>query len=517
MNTKEEKVNEEFILELRNITKSFPGVKALSDVTLSLKKGEVHALMGENGAGKSTLIKVISGVHQEDDGMVLLSGKQVKFKDPHDAIELGINVVHQERNLVPTFTVAENILLERITNKSLSMVDKKQLYSDAEKYIDMVGLNVSPYTNVDALSAGQKQLIEIAKALSSDAQIILLDEPTASISYDEVQKLLQTIKELQNKGVTFLYVSHKLEEVFQIANSVTVIRDGKNAGPRTPIEEIDRDKLITMMVGRTENKRNFPIREIKKDREASLNVVDLNSRDSLKKNSFKLYKGEIMGWYGLVGSGRTELARVLTGVDPGLNGEIYINGKKVEIKSVKDALYRYGISYISENRKEEGLFLMHPIFTNVAASIWNKIRNRFYTVSSKAEKVLAEEYRTDLQIKTPTVTQIVGNLSGGNQQKVSIGKGLTTDPEIIIFDEPTVGIDVKTKAEIHNLIWELAEKGKSIIVISSDMPEMIDLVDRILVFRNGEITGEITNNKDYNTMSKGIMEKIIEEGLRETS
>lgn len=499
----------DYILELRNIDKGFPGVKALSDVTLKLKKGEVHALMGENGAGKSTLIKVISGVHQQDNGKIYINGQEKEFSNPHEAIASGINVVHQERNLVPTFTVAENILLERITEKAMSMVDKNKLYLEAQKFINLVGLNISPDMNVESLSAGQKQLIEIAKALSSDAKIILLDEPTASISFEEVNKLLGTIRELQDSGVTFLYVSHKLEEVFDIANAVTVLRDGKNAGRRMSIDELDRDSLITMMVGRKENKRNFPIREIGKDRNISLKIENLRSTESFQNNSFELYEGEIMGWYGLVGSGRTELARVIAGVDPATHGEIKVNGVSVKIYSVNDALYKNGISYISENRKEEGLFLMHPIFSNVTASIWKKIRSKFFTVSAKTEKSISEDYRKSLEIKTPSVNQIVGNLSGGNQQKVSIAKGLSIEPNILIFDEPTVGIDVKTKAEIHNLIWDLANKGKSVIVISSDMPEMVDLVDRILVFSNGEITGELKNSKNYDEMSKKIMDKIM--------
>jgi len=505
------------VLELKNISKSFPGVKALDNVSLTLNKGEVLALMGENGAGKSTLIKIITGVYTPDEGSILLNGENITFSNPHEPIHQGINVVHQERNLVPTFTVAENILLERITKKSFSMIDKNQLYKDAQQYIDMVGLNVSPETNVETLSAGQKQLIEIAKALSSNAKILLLDEPTASISLKEANKLIDTVRELQKQGVSFIYVSHKLEEIFQISSSVTVLRDGKNAGPKSSIKELNRDSLISMMVGRKENKLSFPIKEMKKDSEIVLKVKDLRSNESYKKKSFQLAKGEILGWYGLVGSGRTELARVLTGIDPATSGDIEIKGKKVKINSVSDALNKYKIAYISENRKEEGLFLMHPIFNNVAASIWNRIRNRFFTLSMNTEKMIAEEYKSKLEIKTPSVLQIVGNLSGGNQQKVSIAKGLSTEPEILIFDEPTVGIDVKTKAEIHQLIWDLAESGKSVIVISSDMPEIIQLVDRILVFRNEEISGEIVNNKNYDVMSKEIMEKIIGGGEQKIS
>ncbi|KJS50591.1 MAG: hypothetical protein VR66_02040 [Peptococcaceae bacterium BRH_c23] len=501
-------MNEERIaLELKNITKIFPGVKALSNVSLKMREGEVHALMGENGAGKSTLIRILSGVHAQDEGTVSVFGEQVHFNNPREAFFKGINVVHQERNLVPTFSVAENILLEKISEKAISLIDREKIFQEAQEFMNMVGLDISPRQRVENLSAGQKQMIEIAKALSSRAKIILLDEPTASLSLKEADALLAIIRQLKKQGVSFLYVSHKLEEVFQIADMVTVLRDGQNAGPEKTIKELDRSKLIEMMVGRTQNIKKLEIRNLRK--EAVLEVNDLSSKKSPMKNSFKLYKGEILGWYGLVGAGRTELAKALIGAEASIAGEVLLNGKMVKIRSVAEAIKKARMVYVTENRQEEGLFLSHSITRNVAASMWKKICNRFFMLDLEEEKKVAEYYKQKLEIRTPSIEQLVANLSGGNKQKVCIAKGLSVKPEILIFDEPTVGIDIKTKSEIHDLISNLAYEGISIIVISSDMPEIVQLVDRILVFKNGQICGELQNCKDYDPMSRNIMDHIF--------
>ncbi|WP_291300488.1 sugar ABC transporter ATP-binding protein [Desulfosporosinus sp. BICA1-9] len=508
MNIEEIKMNEERIaLELKNITKIFPGVKALSNVSLKMREGEVHALMGENGAGKSTLIRILSGVHAQDEGTVSVFGEQVHFNNPREAFFKGINVVHQERNLVPTFSVAENILLEKISEKAISLIDREKIFQEAQEFMNMVGLDISPRQRVENLSAGQKQMIEIAKALSSRAKIILLDEPTASLSLKEADALLAIIRQLKKQGVSFLYVSHKLEEVFQIADMVTVLRDGQNAGPEKTIKELDRSKLIEMMVGRTQNIKKLEIRNLRK--EAVLEVNDLSSKKSPMKNSFKLYKGEILGWYGLVGAGRTELAKALIGAEASIAGEVLLNGKMVKIRSVAEAIKKARMVYVTENRQEEGLFLSHSITRNVAASMWKKICNRFFMLDLEEEKKVAEYYKQKLEIRTPSIEQLVANLSGGNKQKVCIAKGLSVKPEILIFDEPTVGIDIKTKSEIHDLISNLAYEGISIIVISSDMPEIVQLVDRILVFKNGQICGELQNCKDYDPMSRNIMDHIF--------
>ena len=500
------------ILELKNISKSFPGVKALDNVSLRLNEGEVLALVGENGAGKSTLIKIITGIYTPDEGEVYLYSKKVTMANSRKAFENGINAVHQERNLINTFTVAENILMEKITRKMLSKVNIKLINEEASKYLKIVGLDVLPDQNVDSLCAGQKQMLEIARSLSSDARLIMLDEPTASISMKEAEILLDTVRKLREQGLSFIYVSHKLEEVFSIADSVCVIRDGKNAGPILATKELDRNKLITMMIGRSENTKGYPPRDMS-NQHVVLEAKEISSKLCPHKCSFKLHQGEILGWYGLVGAGRTEVARQIIGFDQIIKGQLYINGKTVKIKSPKDALKKIHIAYISENRNEEGLFLIHSIKTNISSSIWQKISNRIGLLDIKKEKVTAEKYKSELEIKTPDVNQLVNNLSGGNRQKVSISKSLAVSPEILIIDEPTVGIDVKTKAEIYNIIWKLSQEGMPIIIISSDMPELIRISDRMLVFRDGYIIGELNNSKDYDTMSKKIMEYIVNRNI----
>ena len=498
----------DIVLDLKNISKSYPGVKALNNVSLSMNAAKVHALIGENGAGKSTLIKIISGVIGFDKGSMFVNSKQVSYSTPREAFSDGINVVHQERNVVPTFTVGENILLEKIADKFIGAVNLDQIYRESQEYIDMVGLEASPSSRVDDLSAAEIQLIEIAKALSSKANILLLDEPTSSLSFHEANALLETIKRLRDQGVSFLYVTHKLEEVFEIANEVTVLRDGKNVGTSLPIEELDRHKLASLMVGRSQKGASFPVRKTATT-EPVLKVKNIASKIDCHRKSFVLHEGEIVGWYGLVGSGRTELARILIGYDPAIEGEILLNNKKINIKSVSEALNMHGIAYLSESRKEEGLFLTKSITLNVCSSIWSTIRNCCGLINKRTEKQIAEGYATQLGIKAPSVNQIVNSLSGGNQQKVSFAKTLAAEPNILIIDEPTVGVDVGTKRQIHELILGLAHKNISIIVISSDMPEIVQLADRIMVFSEGDICGEILNTKDYKTMSAQIIDKCL--------
>jgi len=503
------------ILELKDITKVFPGVKALDNVDFSLKKGEVHALVGENGAGKSTLVKILTGVYQPNEGLIFFNNQKISLLNPREAFTYGINVVHQERNLVPTFTVAENIMIEQYCEKMTSTINQKKINQDAKKYIDLVGLDIEPTKNVEELSVGKKQLVEIAKALSSDAKILLLDEPTASISVKEAEDLLELIRKLRDKGVTFIFVSHKLEEVFAIADTVTVLRDGKNvkaAGINdvyVPIKDLSRDQLITMMVGRTKEFKAFEDRDFS-DKEIVLEAKMLRSVDSPNPKSFKIYKGELLGWYGLVGAGRTEFARTLIGYDPPIEGEEFINGEKVVVKNIKQMQNKHKLYYLSENRKEEGLFLDHTIKVNISSSILNKIKNRLGMLNFKKEQEVANKFKEELDIKTPSINQVVNNLSGGNQQKVSLAKGLSVEPDIFIIDEPTVGIDIKTKAEIHRLMYNLTKEGKSIICITSDMQEIIQIADRIVVFKAGKIKGELKNTKVYGEMSKRIMKLIMD-------
>lgn len=500
----------EVVLQLKNISKSYPGVKALDNVSLEIEKGKVHALLGENGAGKSTVIKIISGVINPDQGSIFINDQQVKFDNPRQAFSFGVNVVHQERNVVPTFTVGENIMIETIADKGFRPINRDQLYRESMEFIKMVGLVVSPAQVVEDLSVAEIQLIEIAKALSSRASILLLDEPTASLSYNEAASFLNTIKRLQGQGVSFLYVTHKTEEVFEIANMVTVLRDGHKVGETLPIDQLDRNKLVTLMVGRSENLEPFPTRQFPVKKPA-LEVKDLRSKYSIHGNSFILNKGEVLGWYGLVGAGRSELARALIGYDPAISGEIYVNGEKAKIRSVPESLYKWSIGYLSENRKEEGLFVSHTVAINIAASVWRELTNRFRFLKKNADISLAEQYCNKLSIKTPSVQQIINALSGGNQQKVSFAKTLAIKPKILIVDEPTVGVDVNTKRQIHELIWELSQDGISVIVISSDMQEIVQLTDRILVFRSGKICGELDNSKNYSSMSKKIIGFCLKE------
>lgn len=506
-----EKVNKsnlEYVLELENITKIFPGVKALDGVNMRLKPGEVLALVGENGAGKSTLINCMTGVLTPEEGEIRVDGVPVQMKNPQISARLGISVVHQERNLIPTFDVAENIFFDQICGKALKKVDRKVMRENAKALLKRVRLDLKPTDEINDLSSAQKQLIEIARALSINSHILLLDEPTASISIKEADMLLDIIRELRTEGVAIIYVSHKLEEIFALADRVKVIRDGKSIGDAVAIGELNRDKLIEMMVGSREMKQSFPSH----DRSAApfvLEAKEIESKANPNPASFGLRKGEILGWYGLVGAGRTELAREVIGIDPIKKGVLKVNGEKTKIHSYKEAFEKHGIYYLSENRKEEGLFIMHSIATNISAVALGKIKNKMRLNSLKKERDLAFDYGKRIQIKMGSPDDVVSSLSGGNQQKVCIAKCLITEPEIIIIDEPTVGIDVKTKAEIHRLIYDMSQQGKSIILISSDLPELIQIAERIEVFRDGRIVGEIENTKDYDAMSASVMDSIL--------
>ena len=496
------------ILELSEVSKGFPGVKALDQVSLSLCEGEVHALLGENGAGKSTLIKIITGVYRADAGVYRIRGEAVQIGSPREAYRHGIGVVHQERSLIPTFTAGENVLLERIVGRAARLVDREQIHRDAKPFMDMVGLAISPAHRVESLSPAQKQLIEIARALSLDTRILLLDEPTASISLNEANALLDTIRRLKARGVSILYVTHKLEEVFEICDRVTVLRDGRNVAPAASIPEMTRNQLITLMIGRGETNAPLPVRAT--TGQAPVLVVDgLTSAYSPGPAAFARMRGEALGGDGLVGSGRTELARAIIGADRPTGGVVRIGGKVAEIASVTDALRQWRLGYVSENRQEEGLFLAHPIARNIAVTIWNRLRSAIGLLDVERERGTTEHFRQALGIRMVSERQAVGNLSGGNQQKVSVAKWLAVKPDILIIDEPTVGIDVGTKYELHQLVWRLANEGMSIILISSDMPEMVRLADRILVFSANRIVGELPNNRDYETVSHAIMQAIV--------
>lgn len=499
------------MLELKNISKIFPGVKALDDVSLSFEPGEIHALMGENGAGKSTLMKIITGIYQPDLGDIYLDGEKVQMRNFRDAVAHDINMVSQEIQVIPESTVAENIVLDRINQfKKGMIVDWKKINTVAQEYLDVVGLTIAPTCKIDRLTAAQKQLIQIAKALSSNAKYILLDEPTSSLTTYESNNLIKIVKQLKEQGKAIIFVSHKIEEVLELCDRVSVLRDGKFVGSRS-CQGISRQDIVTMMIGREEVTKSLGQLDI--GEEKVLEVKNLVSYGQFDNVSFELKKGEILGFYGLVGSGRTELVRTVIGVDKMDGGEILVKGKKAKITSIRDCIEKYKIGYVSENRKEEGLILDASVGTNISITVWNKLVNKFRKISEKGEETIVRKMVDKMEIKAPNIKSKVLNLSGGNQQKVSIGKWLAADCDILIIDEPTVGVDVGAKAHIHELIWNLAKKeGKSIILISSDMPELVRLSRRILVFRDKKITGEITelndNNKDYTQVSGEIGEYL---------
>lgn len=495
------------MLELKNISKIFPGVKALDNVSLSFQPGEIHALMGENGAGKSTLIKIITGIYQPDLGDIYLDGEKVQMRNFRDAVDHDINMVSQEIQVIPESTVAENIVLDRIGQfKKGVMVDWKKINKVAEEYLGMVGLDIAPTCKIDKLTAAQKQLIQIAKALSSNAKYILLDEPTSSLTTYESNNLMKIVRQLKDRGKAIIFVSHKIEEVLELCDKVSVLRDGKYVGSKDCCG-IQRQDIVTMMIGR-EEETDF-LGQLDISGEKVLEVKDLVVYGQYDKVSFDLRKGEILGFYGLVGSGRTELVRAVIGVDSMDGGEVLVKGRSAKINSMQDSIEKYRIGYVSENRKEEGLILDASVTSNISITIWNRLINKFRKISPKEEERIVRKMVDKMEIKTPNVNSRVLNLSGGNQQKVSIGKWLAADCDILIIDEPTVGVDVGAKAHIHELIWNLAkEEGKSIILISSDMPELVRLSRRILVFGdkkiNGEITGLNSGNKSYAEVSGEI-------------
>jgi ribose transport system ATP-binding protein len=495
------------LLEMRGINKAFPGVQALSAANLTLHAGEILALVGENGAGKSTLIKVLTGLYQPEAGEIVLDGEVVKLSAPRDAMSHGIAHMPQERNLVPYFSVGENIMLESLPRRRFGLIDYERIHREAREWLDMLDVRVDSRASVEDLSIAQRQLVEIARAISRQGRILVLDEPTASLTPHEADVLFGVLRRLRDQGVGIIFVSHKLEEVFALCDAIAVLRDGKNAGPQTPIPEIDRDQVVTRMVGRAPVKQELPERTAGRGGPIlELRRVDTSSGG--RDISFTVHRGEIVGLYGLVGAGRTELARAIFGIDRITGGELLVAGQKARIRNVKDALTRYRIGYVSENRKEEGLIQMLSLVSNVSITIWRKLQNAVGWISGRVERKTVQPFVERLDIKAPSLNTAVASLSGGNQQKVSLAKWLAAGVDVLIIDEPTVGIDVRTKANLHELIWELVSGGLGILLISSDMPEMVRLADRILVMRHGRIGGEIANDHDYERSSEQIMRFI---------
>ena len=492
------------ILEIRHVSKSFPGVKALDDVSISLAAGSVHALLGENGAGKSTLIKIITGVQAPDAGEVLFDGASMRFSKPREAGACGIGVVHQERNLVMRFSVAENIMLDRLGAHSLSRVDHTAIADEAVRWLKMLDLDIDPGTPVSRLSVAQMQLVEIGKALSLRSRVLLLDEPTASLTPNESAALFAIIRKLKADGVAILFVSHKLEEVFGICDTVTVLRDGRNVCDSVPLAGLNRQDVVKMMIGRAEQ----IARRAPRSKPAASPLLELRgySSDAGHRDvNLTVRPGEIVGLYGLVGAGRSELAKSVLGLSRQTGGEVLLNGQAVHITSVASALHHHGIGYVSEDRKGEGLILLHSVLDNAGITIWQRLASRFgllhdATVAREVGPVIAK-----LEVKTPSLQQTIGNLSGGNQQKVSVAKWIAAGVKLLIIDEPSVGIDIKTKAYLHDLIHELAGRGTAILLITSDMPEMVDVADRILVMDRFRIKGEVENDRVYERVSQAIM------------
>jgi ribose transport system ATP-binding protein len=477
------------ILELVDIAKVFPGVKALDSVSFDIYRGEIHALIGENGAGKSTLMKILSGIYKPTNGKVFFDGKEIILENTKQAQELGITIIHQEFSLIPYLNSVENIFLGRELRKSNGFLDRKLMKEKAQELLKRIEVEIDLDKTVDSLTVAEQQFVEIAKALSVNAKFLILDEPTATLTEGEVKHLFNLMRTLKKNGVTMVFISHHMDEIFEIADRFSVLRDGKWVGTQS-VNEVTEDDIIRMMVGR-ELKDTFPEKACTEvEKEMLLEVKSLKN-DKVKGISFKLNKGEILGISGLVGSGRSEVVRAIIGADKADEKEIYLRGKKVDIKTPYEAL-GYGIALIPEDRKNQGLVLEASVKNNVSLSGLNKITNRYKFINKSKEKNVVEQYVSRLKIKTPDIDRLVRNLSGGNQQKVVIAKCLNTGCEILIFDEPTRGIDVGAKAEIYKLMRQLADSGISIVMISSELPEVLGMSDRILVMCKGKITGEIS-------------------------
>ena len=481
---------EDIILKLEDVVKTFPGVKALDGVKLEVRKGEVHALCGENGAGKSTLMKIIAGAYSITSGKIYFEGKEVNFSSTKEAQDMGISMIYQEFNLIPYLTVAENLFLDRQPRNKFGFIDWKKLNEDSKKLLKRVGLNINPELKVRDISIAEAQMVEIAKCLSLNSKIIIMDEPTAALSDEEIECLFDIIKSLKKDGISIIYISHRMSEIFEIADRLTVFRDGKFI-KTMKTAETNPSELVKLMVGKNIVDL-YPIRDYKKD-EVVLEVKNASLKKHFSDVNFNLHKGEILGIAGLMGAGSIHLSKALYGCYEGFEGEVYIEGKKVNIKKPLDGI-KNGISLVPDDRKNLGLILIRCVRENISiASLDNILDNNF--ISYKKDKEVANKEIQQLKIKVSSSEQRVENLSGGNQQKVVFGKMLETSPKILILDEPTRGVDVGAKAEIYQIMDELTNKGMSIILVSSDLPELIGMSDRVIVMREGKIVKELNKNE----------------------
>lgn len=480
-------MGENYSLQMKGITKEFPGVLALNKVDFDLKEGEVHALIGENGAGKSTLIKILSGAHQMDQGEIFINNKKVAIQNPRHAQELGISVIYQEFNLVPYLSVYENVFLGREHMRNKYFIDNKENKLKTEELLEELEIKIELERLVAELSVAQQQMVEVAKALSMNANIIVMDEPTSALGNREIEQLFKTIKKMKNRGISIIYISHRLEELWEIADRVTVLRDGHYVAT-SALKAMTKDELIRLMVGRDLTEQ-FPKREVARGEEI-LRVEGLSKRGVLDDISFNLRRGEVVGFAGLVGSGRTELMRCIFGADRFEQGKIYIEQNEVEIKSPQDAI-GHGIGFITEDRKRQGLMLIRPVKENITITDLDQFIKHLF-IDHRQEEKTAADLVEKLKIKTPGMEQEVRYLSGGNQQKIVIAKWLLKNAKILIFDEPTRGIDVGAKKEVYNLINLLVKNGVGVIMVSSELPEIIGMSDRVYVMSHGKITGELT-------------------------
>ena len=490
---------------MEGIDKTFPGVHALDQVSLEVRKGEVHALMGENGAGKSTLMKVLTGIYTKDAGTIVYEGREVCFSSPREAQAAGIVIVHQELNMMGHLTVAQNIFIGREFKKGL-LIDDARMNEEAAKLFKQLNIDIDPRETMSRLTVGKQQMCEIAKAISHEAKVIIFDEPSAALTDAEIDQLFIIINDLRQKQYGIVYISHRMDEIKRITDRVTVMRDGQTVGTLITAQS-SKDDIIHMMVGRVIFEEPKTMSHVPADAPVVLKVSHLNAGRMVRDVSFELRKGEILGFSGLMGAGRTETARALFGADPKESGEVFINGKKVNIHSPQDAVEQ-GVGYLSEDRKRYGVVLKKNITENSTLACLHRYLKRASIIDNAAERKITTQYVDALKTKTPGIDQLVMNLSGGNQQKVVVAKWLISNSNILIFDEPTRGIDVGAKQEIYELMNRLVSEGRSIIMISSEMPEILRMSDRVIVMCEGRITAEFD-------VSQATQEKIMNAATRE--
>jgi len=483
-------MSEDIVLEVRDITKKFPGIRALSHFSLALRRGEIQGIVGENGAGKSTLMNIISGNMRANEGSILLEGEEVSFENSRDSQNCGISIVHQELMNCPDVSVAENIFINNIDNDKSFFMNYKEMYKKASELLGVFQVSIDPKQKMKNLKVSDQQIVEIVKAISNNSKIVIFDEPTASLTELESEQLFKIIKDLKNHGITMLYISHRMEEIFQNCDRVTILKDGLLVDT-LEVKSADRDTVINKMVGR--NLRDFYPQKNEKIGEIFFEVKDFTRGRKFQDISFTLKKGEILGVAGLVGSGRTEIARAICGVDEKESGSVYLNEEEIVINNYSDAL-KYGIVYLTEDRKSEGLLLKMSIMHNISILDLEKVSQKLF-MSTVKEKEQAERLSSEMGIRSTGIKQMVGTLSGGNQQKVLIAKSLSIEPKIVFMDEPTRGVDVGAKVEIYNKLRELANNGIGIIMISSDLPEVIGMCDRVIVVHEGRISGELNRSE----------------------